>query len=65
MKAEVNKLTKLVNVPTGLNNLKIKEDDLDVGKLKTVPVNLIHVVSHVVSKEFVKTQILTTKCESN
>ena len=42
MKAEVGKLdiNKLVNVPTSLNNLKIKIDDLDVGKLKTVPVDL-------------------------
>ena len=42
MKAEVDKLdiNKLVNVPTGLNNLKTKVDDLDVGKLKTVPVDL-------------------------
>ena len=31
---------KLVNVLTCLNNLKTKVDDLDVGKLKTVPVNL-------------------------
>ena len=37
LKAEVYKLdiNKLVNVPTSLNNLKIKVDDLDVGKLKT------------------------------
>ena len=30
----------MVNVPTGLNNLKIKVNDLDVGKLKSVPVDL-------------------------
>ena len=37
-KAEVDKLeiTNLVNVPTSLNNLKTKVDDLDVGKSKTV-----------------------------
>ena len=42
LKAEVGKLTikKLVNVPTSLNNLKITVDDLDLGKLKTVPVDL-------------------------
>ena len=41
-KAEVGKIdiTKLINVPTTLNNLKIKLDDLDVAKLKTVPVDL-------------------------
>ena len=27
-------ITKLSNVPTSLNNLKTKVDDLDVGKLK-------------------------------
>ena len=30
----------MTNVPTSLNNLKTKVNDLDVGKLKTVPVNL-------------------------
>ena len=33
-------MNKLTNVPTSLDNLKIKVDDLDVGKLKTVPVEL-------------------------
>ena len=34
-KAKVDKLyiTKLINVPTSLNNLKSKVDDLNVGKL--------------------------------
>ena len=36
-KLEINKLT---NVPTTLNNLKTKVDNLDVGKLKTVPIDL-------------------------
>ena len=36
-KLETNKLT---NVPTTLNNLKTKVDNLDVGKLKTVPIDL-------------------------
>ena len=27
----------MVNVPTSLNNPKTKVDDLDIGKLKTVP----------------------------
>ena len=42
LKAEVDKLdiNKLVNVPSGLNNLKRKVDDLDVDKLKTLPVDL-------------------------
>ena len=39
---EVEKLdmNKLVNVPTGLNTLKAKVDDLNVGKLETVPIDL-------------------------
>ena len=42
LKAEGYKLgiNKLVNVSTSLNNLKIKVDNLNVGKLKTVPVDL-------------------------
>ena len=42
MEAEVDKLdfNKPTNVPTNLNNLKTKVDDLDVGNLKTFPVDL-------------------------
>ena len=42
MKAEADKLNinELVNVPTGLSNSKTKVDDLDVGNLKTVPIDL-------------------------
>ena len=42
LKAEVDKLdtNKLVNVTTYLNNLKRKVDDLNVDKLKTVPIDL-------------------------
>ena len=29
-----------MNVSTSLNNLKTKVDELDVGKLKTVPVDM-------------------------
>ena len=38
LNAEVDKLhiSKLVNFPTSLKNLKIKIDDLDFGKLKTI-----------------------------
>ena len=60
LKAEVGKLNmnKVNNVPTILNNLKAKVNDLDVGKLKTVP------VSDVVDNEVVKNtkfNILKTK----
>ena len=42
MKAEGDKqvINKLTNVPTSLNNLKTKVDNLDVGKLKTAPIDL-------------------------
>ena len=38
LKVEVDKLE--INKFVSLNNLKTKVDDLDVGKLKTVPVDL-------------------------
>ena len=55
MKAEVNKLdiNKLVNVSTSFGILKTKIDDLDVGKLKAVPVDLKK-LSYVVDNEVVK-----------
>ena len=40
----------MVNVPTSLNNLETKINDLGVGKLKTVPVDLKK-LSDVVDKE--------------
>ena len=48
----------MVNVPTSLNNLKAKADDLDVVKLKTVPVDLKK-LSDAVYNEVVKTQNVT------
>ena len=36
----LQELIQLTNAPTSLNNLKTKVDDLDVGKLKTTPVDL-------------------------
>ena len=51
LKAEVDKLVinKLVNVSTSLNNLKTKVDGVDIGKLRTVPVDL-KTLSDVVEK---------------
>ena len=42
LKAEVGKLDidEVANLPTSLNSLKTKVDDLDVRKLKTVTVDL-------------------------
>ena len=56
-------MNKVNNVPTILNNLKAKVNDLDVGKLKTVPVD-IKKLSDVVDNEVVKNtkfNILKTK----
>ena len=41
----------MANVPASLNNLKTKIDDLDLGKFKTVPVDL---KSNLVANEVVK-----------
>ena len=46
-------IKKFARFPISLNNLKTKIDDLDIGKLKTVPVNLKK-VSDVVDNEVVK-----------
>ena len=51
MKAEY--INKLTNVSASLNNLKTKVDHLDVGKLKTVPVDLKK-LSDVADNEVVK-----------
>ena len=42
MKSEVDKLNmnKMFNAPTSCNNLKTKVDHIDIGKLKTVPIDL-------------------------
>ena len=67
MKSDVDKVDvdKLVNVPTSLNNLKTKVDDLDDGKLKTVLVDLKK-LSNVVDNEVLKTtKFNTLKTEVN
>ena len=55
MNTEVDKLdmNKLVNARISLNSLKTKEDDLDVGKLKIVPVDL-EKLRYVIESEIVK-----------
>ena len=54
MKAKVDKIfiSGLVKVPTGLNKLKTKIDNLDVAKLKTAPRDLKK-KTNVVNKEVV------------
>ena len=55
MKAEVDKLNinKLFNVVTSLNSLKAKVGDLDIGKFKTVLVE-VKMLSDVVDNKVVK-----------
>ena len=55
MRAEVEKLdiTQFVNVPTSLNILKTKVDDLDTSKLRTFTVDLKN-LSDVFDTEVVK-----------
>ena len=62
LKAEVDKLciNKLVHFPTSLNNLKTKLNDLDVRKLKTVPVGLSDIIDNEVAKN-AKFNTLTDK----
>ena len=54
LKSKFDKLgiNKLVNVRTAFENLKTKVDDLHIGMLKTVPIDL-NKLSDVASKEVV------------
>ena len=55
----------MTNVPTSLNNLETKVDDLDVGKLKTLPVDLKK-ISDVVDNEVIQnTKFKTLKKKVN
>ena len=58
MKAEVEKLdiNRLVNVLTGLNDLKTKVDELDVGELGALPVDLKRLKDVVDKKKLLKIQ---------
>ena len=67
LKSKYDKLgiNKPTNVPTSLNNLKTKVDDLDVGELKITPVYLKE-LSHVVDNKVVKnTEFSTLKTKVN
>ena len=67
MKAEVDILdiNKLTNVPSSLNNLKNKVNDLDVAQLKTFLVDLKK-LSDIVHNEVIKnTKFNTLKTKAN
>ena len=57
LKREVDKLNinKLVNFPTGFNKVKVKVDDMDIGKLKTVLV-VLKSLSNLVDNKLLKTR---------
>ena len=46
-------INKLINVPSGLNSLKRKIDNLDVNKLKTVRIDL-KTLSYIADKNVLK-----------
>ena len=66
-KAEVDKLhiNKTVNVPTRLNNLKTKLDHSDIGKVKTVPVDLKKLSDVVVNEAVKNAKFNTLKTKVN
>ena len=49
----------MVKVPTGLNNLKTKLNDLDVVKLKIIPIDL-EKMSNLMDKKVVKKAVYDT-----
>ena len=53
----------MINVLTSLNNLKTKLDDLDVGKLKAVPVDL-KILSDAVDNEVIENKKFNAKGNS-
>ena len=58
-------INKKVHVTTSFNNVKTNIDDLDVGKLKTVPVDLKQ-INHAVKNEVVKnTEFITLTTKVN
>ena len=67
MKAGVHNLdiNKLVSIPTSLNNFKTKVDDLDIGKLKTVVVDLKKLSDVIDNKVAKNTKFNTLKTKVN
>ena len=67
LKAGVHNLdiNKLVSVPTSLNNFKTKVDDLDIGKLKTVVVDLKKLSDVIDNKVAKNTKFNTLKTKVN
>ena len=55
----------MANIPTSLNNLKTKVDDLNVGKLKTAPIDLKKISDVVANGPVINAKFNTTKTEVN
>ena len=51
----------MVNVPTSLNNLKSKLDEIVVGKLKSAPIDLKKISNIIDKKKLLETQIWLAK----
>ena len=54
----------MVNIPTSLNNVKTKVDDLGISKLKTAPVDLKK-LSNIVDKVIVQNTKFNTLKDEN
>ena len=65
LRTEKLDINKLVNVSTSLNNLKTKIADLDVSKLKAVPINLKKLSDTVDNNVVVNTKFNTLKTKIN
>ena len=67
MKPKYDKLNinELVNVATSFNNLKTKVNVIDVGKLKTVPVDLKKLIDVVDNVAVKNTKFNTLKTKAN
>ena len=67
LEAVVDKLgiAKLVNIPTNLNNLKTKVNDLDAGKMRTVPIDLKKLSDEVKDEVLKNTKFNTLKTQVN
>ena len=65
LRTEKLDINKLVNVSTSLNNLKTKIADLDVSKLKAVPINLKKLSDIVDNNVVMNTKFNTLKTKIN
>ena len=65
LKVDKLDINKLINIPTSLNNLKIKVNDIDVGKLKAVPLDLKKLINVVDNEVVENTKLNRRKTKVN